>query len=63
MDIVYCFMALCSFILGVKMSKKIVLTYGTFDMFYIDHLKLMERLSSLGDRLIIAVSTDEFNEI
>jgi len=40
-----------------------ILTYGTFDMFHIGHLKLLKRLSLLGDKLIVAVSTDEFNEI
>lgn len=45
------------------MAKKIVLTYGTFDMFHIGHLKLLERLSKLGDELIVAVSSDEFNSI
>lgn len=43
------------------MSKKIVLTYGTFDLFHIGHLKLLERLKSLGDYLIVGVSTDKFN--
>lgn len=43
--------------------KKTVLTYGTFDMFHIGHLKLLQRLSALGDELIVAVSSDEFNEI
>jgi glycerol-3-phosphate cytidylyltransferase len=38
-----------------------VLTYGTFDLFHIGHLRLLERLSALGDRLVVAVSTDEFN--
>lgn len=38
-----------------------VITYGTFDMFHIGHLKLLQRLSALGDELIVAVSTDEFN--
>ncbi len=38
-----------------------VLTYGTFDLFHIGHLNLIQRLAELGDRLIIAVSTDEFN--
>jgi len=41
--------------------KKRVITYGTFDMFHIGHLKLLERLSKLGTELIVAVSTDEFN--
>ena len=45
------------------MSNKIILTYGTFDMFHIGHLKLLERLSKLGSKLIVAVSSDEFNEI
>lgn len=40
---------------------KTVLTYGTFDLFHIGHLRLLERLSSLGDRLVVGVSTDEFN--
>lgn len=40
-----------------------VLTYGTFDLFHIGHLNLIQRLAELGDRLIIAVSTDEFNAI
>jgi len=43
--------------------KKIILTYGTFDMFHIGHLRLLQRLSKLGDELIVAVSSDEFNEI
>ena len=44
-------------------KHKTVLTYGTFDMFHIGHLKLLERLSKLGDKLIVAVSSDEFNMI
>ncbi|HEX5361551.1 MAG TPA: glycerol-3-phosphate cytidylyltransferase [Fluviicoccus sp.] len=38
-----------------------VLTYGTFDLFHRGHLRLLERLSGLGDKLVVAVSTDEFN--
>lgn len=41
--------------------KKVVLTYGTFDLFHMGHLRLLERLSKLGDDLIVGVSTDEFN--
>ena len=44
-------------------KEKIVLTYGTFDMFHIGHLNLLNRLKSLGNKLIVAVSTDEFNSI
>ncbi|MCP1647233.1 adenylyltransferase/cytidyltransferase family protein [Pseudomonas nitroreducens] len=43
--------------------KSTVLTYGTFDLFHNGHLKLLERLKSLGDQLIVGVSTDEFNAI
>ena len=42
--------------------KKTIITYGTYDMFHIGHLRLLQRLSKLADRLIVAVSTDEFNE-
>ena len=38
-----------------------VLSYGTFDLFHIGHLNLIDRLSAMGDRLVIGVSTDEFN--
>ncbi len=38
-----------------------ILTYGTFDLFHVGHLRLLQRLKSLGDRLIVGVSTDEFN--
>lgn len=42
--------------------KKVVLTYGTFDLFHIGHLNLLNRLRALGDYLIVGVSTDQFNE-
>ena len=38
-----------------------VLTYGTFDTLHYGHIKLLERARSLGDRLIVGLSTDEFN--
>ena len=47
----------------IQKTKKTILTYGTFDMFHIGHLKLLQRLAALGDELIVAVSTDEFNKI
>lgn len=40
-----------------------VLTYGTFDLFHIGHLRLLERLRALGDHLTVGVSTDEFNAL
>ncbi len=47
----------------MHIMKKRVITYGTFDMFHIGHLKLLQRLKQLanGGELIVAVSTDEFN--
>ena len=46
----------------MKKTQTIIITYGTFDMFHIGHLKLLQRLKSLGDKLIVAISTDEFNK-
>ena len=42
---------------------KTILTYGTFDLFHVGHLKLFERCRSMGDQLIVGVSTDEFNAL
>lgn len=42
---------------------KRVLTYGTFDLLHYGHIRLLKRAKELGDYLIVAVSTDEFNEI
>lgn len=43
-------------------GNRVVLTYGTFDLFHVGHLNLLTRLRELGDKLIVAVSTDEFNK-
>lgn len=42
---------------------KTVITYGTFDLFHFGHLMLLKRLRALGDRLVVAVSSDEFNHL
>lgn len=42
---------------------KTVLTYGTFDLFHIGHLNILKRLREKGDRLVVGVSTDEFNAL
>ena len=42
---------------------KRILTYGTFDLLHYGHINLLKRAKALGDYLIVAVSTDEFNEI
>ena len=38
-----------------------VLTFGTFDVFHVGHLRILERARRLGDRLVVGVSTDELN--
>lgn len=40
-----------------------VITYGTFDLFHIGHVRLLRRLGGLGSRLIVGCSTDEFNAL
>lgn len=42
---------------------KRILTYGTFDLLHYGHIRLLQRAKSLGDYLIVALSTEEFNEI
>lgn len=42
---------------------KKVITYGTFDLFHIGHLKIFQRAIKYGDELIVGVSTDHFNQI
>ena len=38
-----------------------VLTYGTFDLLHYGHIRLLQRAKALGDYLVVALSTDEFN--
>lgn len=42
---------------------KKILTYGTFDLLHFGHIEILRRAKALGDYLIVAVSTDEFNAI
>ena len=41
---------------------KKVITYGTFDLLHYGHINLLRRAKALGDYLIVALSTDEFNQ-
>lgn len=41
---------------------KTVITYGTFDILHIGHINLLRRARALGDRLVVGLSTDEFNQ-
>ncbi|MCD1628162.1 adenylyltransferase/cytidyltransferase family protein [Seohaeicola saemankumensis] len=49
--------------LPVTSKYNVVLTYGTFDLFHVGHVRLLRRLAELGDRLIVGCSSDEFNRI
>lgn len=42
-------------------SQRTILTYGTFDLFHPGHVELLRRAKDLGTRLIVGLSTDEFN--
>ncbi len=42
---------------------KKVLTYGTFDLLHRGHINILKRAKNLGDYLVVAVSSDEFNAI
>lgn len=48
---------------GRKPGLRRVLTYGTFDLLHYGHIRLLQRASQLGDYLIVALSTDEFNAV
>ncbi len=39
-----------------------VVTFGTFDVFHLGHLRVLERAAALGDRLVVGVSADALNE-
>lgn len=44
-------------------SLKKVITYGTFDLLHWGHINLLKRAKDLGDYLIVAISSDQFNTI
>lgn len=41
---------------------KTIITYGTFDILHIGHINLLRRARALGDRLVVGLSSDEFNQ-
>lgn len=44
-------------------AMSLVITYGTFDLLHIGHVRLLRRASELGDRLAVGVSTDAFDAV
>lgn len=45
----------------MRCNMRKVITYGTFDLLHYGHINLLKRAKALGDYLIVALSTDEFN--
>jgi len=48
-------------LLSVAEKPKTVITFGTFDLFHIGHLRILERAKSLGNKLVVGISSDAFN--
>ena len=44
-----------------RQPARTVLTFGTFDVFHVGHLRVIERAAALGDRLVVGVSADALN--
>ncbi|MBM9513272.1 adenylyltransferase/cytidyltransferase family protein [Desulfogranum marinum] len=44
-----------------SVSETIIITFGTFDLFHIGHLRILERAAALGDKLYVGVSSDALN--
>ena len=40
---------------------RVVLTFGTYDLFHVGHLRILQRARDIGDRLVVGVSTDALN--
>lgn len=40
---------------------KTIITFGTFDVFHVGHLRLLKRAADLGDRLVVGVSSDHLS--
>ena len=45
----------------MRAMSRTVITFGTFDVFHVGHLRVIERAAALGDRLVVGVSADELN--
>lgn len=45
------------------MSERIVISYGTYDLFHYGHVQILKRMKQMGDKLIIGCSSDGFNDL
>lgn len=43
------------------MTERTVITFGTFDVFHVGHVRILQRAAELGDRLVVGVSADALN--
>jgi len=43
------------------MSARTVITFGTFDVFHVGHIRVLQRAAALGDTLVVGVSADALN--
>lgn len=43
------------------LGSRTVITFGTFDVLHVGHLRLLKRAAALGDRLVVGVSADALN--
>jgi glycerol-3-phosphate cytidylyltransferase len=48
--------------MDISTGVRRVITYGTYDLLHYGHINLLRNARALGDYLIVALSTDEFNE-
>lgn len=43
------------------MGAVTVITFGTFDVLHVGHIRVLQRARALGDRLVVGVSADRLN--
>lgn len=43
------------------MADRTVITFGTFDVLHVGHVRVLNRAGELGQRLVVGVSSDELN--
>jgi len=43
------------------LANRTVITFGTFDVLHVGHIRVLQRAAALGDRLVVGVSADQLN--